>query len=515
MTVFASKIDSPRDPRQPWEMTGQEYLADNYTGSISSGAYDSYADSKGLDWVKYEKFGILIDTLNINGQPVEIRAKQEKNKYVKHDENDEIVRDQKGMALYLTDEEIQSKGYSLEEFTIAAFANKIPVGIASDEWGASGVWVVKDFQRQGLGIRLLEELHRLNPRLAKNRLGQMTNAGWNMTKAYHKRLVQKALQEGKSVPQNVLQEYPEFANQKQSMVTYFELEKIADRLTIAPNVYPEDRPILKDSDYVRVFHGFRDMEDAIAACRYGISGKSRVGRVYSYEADNNPTGLFVTTNPKAAAEFGEVIIEFHAKGTELEAPVWPGGSYTVQGQMAQYFGNNKAKREEARQLARQRAIERGFDPISKSDRPELANTLMAFGENQALFIGHLNPNRITRVWLRGNRGELHVLSRRDFLVKKKGHIFSQKSGKDAWQASHRAFRVDEDFNPDKLVQWLSSKYGNRWSFDEAKKILVRALGAKDLYTMKYELLKYVWPKQLPAALRWLGREYRATNKLTP
>ena len=50
MAVFASKIDSPRDPRQPWEMTGQEYLADNYTGSISSGAYDSYADSQYRDW---------------------------------------------------------------------------------------------------------------------------------------------------------------------------------------------------------------------------------------------------------------------------------------------------------------------------------------------------------------------------------------------------------------------------------------------------------------------------------
>ena len=141
----------------------------------------------------------------------------------------------------------------------------------------------------------------------------MTNAGWNVAKAYHKRLVQKALKEGKSVPQNVLQEFPELANQKQSMVTYFELEKIAERLTIAPNVYPEDRPVLKDSDYIRVFHGFRDMEDAIAACRYGISGKSRVGRVYSYEADNNPTDYLLQPIQKRRQSLVKLLLSFTQK----------------------------------------------------------------------------------------------------------------------------------------------------------------------------------------------------------
>ena len=87
-------------------------------------------------------------------------------------------------------------------------------------------------------------------------------------------------------------------------MSWYDLAKFADRLTLPPGKSPEERPTLKTNDVIRVFHGFRDLEDAIAACRYGISGKSRVGRVYSYEADNNPQGLFVTTGPKKASEFG-------------------------------------------------------------------------------------------------------------------------------------------------------------------------------------------------------------------
>lgn len=288
-------------------------------------------------------------------------------------------------------------------------------------------------------------------------------------------------------------------------------KKIADRFTLPPGKSPEERPTLKTNDVIRVFHGFRDLDDAIAACRYGISGKSRVGRVYSYEADNNPKGLFVTTDPKTAAEFGRYIIEFHANMNELEAPVWPGGSYTVQGQMSQYFGQNKAKREEERIRARQRAIDRGIPPIAESERPELANTLLGFGESQALFIGHLNPNRITRVWLRNNQnGQITKTSREEFLKGNNSYEFHpNKSNREAYFASSRVFRVDEEFDSNKLIQSLVSRYGGKWTFDEAKKVLVRGLGNKNVHVMKDELLRYVWPKQLPAALRWLGKEYRS------
>lgn len=296
-------------------------------------------------------------------------------------------------------------------------------------------------------------------------------------------------------------------------MNWYNLAKSAERFTLPPGKSPEERPTLKTNDVIRVFHGFRDLEDAIAACRYGLSGKSRVGRVYSYEADNNPTGLFVTTDPKKASEFGAWIIEFHANMNELEAPVWPSGSYTVQGQMAQYFGNSKGKREEERINARQRAVDRNIPPISQSERPELANTLLGFGESQALFIGHLNPNRIIRVWLRNNQnGQLSNTSREEFLKNNNAHEFHpNKSNREAYLASSRIFRVDEEFDPKKFVQSFVDRYGGRWSFDEAKKALIRGFGNKSIQIMKNELYRYVWPKQLPAALRWLGREYKNRN----
>ena len=295
-------------------------------------------------------------------------------------------------------------------------------------------------------------------------------------------------------------------------MNWYDLIKFADRFTLPPGKSPEERPVLKKNDVIRVFHGFRDLEDAIAACRYGISGKSRVGRVYSYEADNNPQGLFVTTDPKKASEFGAWIIEFHTNMNELEAPVWPGGSYTVQGQMAQYFGNSKAKREEERMNARQRAVDRNIPPISQSERPELANTLLGFGESQALFVGHLNPNRIIRVWLRNNQnGQLTNISREDFLTRNKGFEFKSNSNNESTLSSRRVFRVDEEFDPNKFVQVFVDRYGGRWSFDEAKKALVRGFGNKSIQVMKNELYRYVWPKQLPAALRWLGQEYKKRN----
>jgi len=194
-------------------MTINEYVNYNKTGHISSEAYEQYSTIEGLKWIPYDKYTNFIESININGQPIEIRSEPEKNKFVKQDNEGEIIRDEQGMALYLTDEEMNSYNLPLYTHSIAAFWNKKAIGLASDEWGSSGVWVVSDFQRKGIGTKLLENLHRLNPRLAKNKIGQMTNAGVNLTAAYHKKLVQKALLDGLDVPQNVLNEYPDLVKQ--------------------------------------------------------------------------------------------------------------------------------------------------------------------------------------------------------------------------------------------------------------------------------------------------------------
>jgi hypothetical protein len=159
--------------------------------------------------------------------------------------------------------------------------------------------------------------------------------------------------------------------------------------------------------------------------------------------------------------------------------------------------------------ARQRAVDRDIPPISQNERPELANTLLGFGESQALFIGHLNPNRIIRIWLRNNKnGQLTNVSRQQFLASNKNFDFKSNSDKESYLATRRVFRVDEAFDPNKFVQHFVDRYGGRWNFDEAKKALIRGFGNESVQVMKRELYRYVWPKQLPAALRWLGREYR-------
>jgi hypothetical protein len=263
---------------------------------------------------------------------------------------------------------------------------------------------------------------------------------------------------------------------------------------------------------VRVFHGFRDLEDAVAACRHGLSGRARASRVYSYESDNNPYGLFVTTEPRIAAEFGKYIIEFNAKVSELEAPVWPSGSYTVQGQMAQYFGGNKGKREEARLRDREIAKKQNIPSLSESDRPELASRLYSYGEKQALFVGHLNPNRIVRVWLRSNmyKEPAKNISRVEFLKMHKD--LEVKGYGEAALASRRLFKVDESFSPDVYIERLRAKYSNRDSYNEMKDRTVKVFGGMQLHDMKYELNKFLWPKQLPAAIRWLSQEYKKAAK---
>ena len=80
---------------------------------------------------------------------------------------------------------------------------------------------------------------------------------------------------------------------------------------------------LSDSDTIRVYHGAYDLGTVVQALKYGLTGDIRADRRYSYEANNNPRGLFVTPDLDVAKEFGPYIIEFHTRVSDLEAPVWP------------------------------------------------------------------------------------------------------------------------------------------------------------------------------------------------
>lgn len=162
---------------------------------------------------------------------------------------------------------------------------------------------------------------------------------------------------------------------------------------------PDEQQPLTDNKTVRVYHGVSDLRQFIHMLQHGLSGNTKISRRYSYENDNNPKGLFVTPDLKVAKEFGSYIIEFHTKVSDLEAPVWPGGSYTVQGGMEQFWKHD-GEREEKRLADRERISndEQTPSPIKKSDRPELAASFFT-GESQALFTGDLDPNSIRAVWI--------------------------------------------------------------------------------------------------------------------
>lgn len=191
-----------------WEMTPDEFAAYHYTGHIQSDAYDKYRTPEGMNWIERSKYTEPHKTIMVNGHPVEILLRREPNKYVKW-ENDDIVRDEQGLATYLTDEEALAKGYDLEEVSPAAFHDDKAVGFASNEWGASGAWVADDYQRHGIGTELLHTLRTLNPRLLKYKLGQMTNSGYGVAKKYHRKIVEDALSQGKSIPREILELYPD------------------------------------------------------------------------------------------------------------------------------------------------------------------------------------------------------------------------------------------------------------------------------------------------------------------
>lgn len=128
---------------------------------------------------------------------------------------------------------------------------------------------------------------------------------------------------------------------------------------------------LRDNDTVRVYHGTSTIEVVVSAIQNGSSGDTRADGRYSYESNNNPKGLFVTPDLRTAKEFGNLIIEFHTKVHDLESPVWPNGTFTVQGGMTGIF-NDQQERELERMRQRNRFSNDEMEYIRNSDRPELA-----------------------------------------------------------------------------------------------------------------------------------------------
>lgn len=281
------------------------------------------------------------------------------------------------------------------------------------------------------------------------------------------------------------------------VITESQLSKIIETRVIGDR-FKDFEPI-KDTEKIRVYHGFSSYSAnyGLYSIINGLSGQIPISRTYSYENVNNPKGLFVSTDFKIVArEFATsgIIIEFDVKVTNLEAPVWKGqDSYFVPGQYTQGFKDDEERNQE---ILRKRNKYKEEDPekdyskyrISKSDRPELADSLFNNPEKQALFIGNLNPNEIKNVWFneglfyrnRTDEGWVRY-SRKEFLKKYSEEI---KNKKVPDEMAFKLFKPNDDFSIEKLKQ-IAIK--NEWPFDTLIDVLKNELSYQNLY---------LYPKQI-------------------
>lgn len=308
------------------------------------------------------------------------------------------------------------------------------------------------------------------------------------------------------------------------------LNLLAEAKVLTPDRGSE--PIMK-GDVIRVYHGFRETEDALLAATQGLSGKVRADRVYSYEADNNPKGLFVSTNLKDAKEFTgayeelATIMEFHAHEADLEIPAWPTGGYVGQGGMAGTWDHEDP--EQARKGGQERRIQQimkdaesqGLDWVLQSDRPDLAWFLQMGGENQALFTGDLDPNSVRAFWVRPKDPEtgyqmvnspFQRLSRAQFLKTfskhhPKGPSWEQPrdNGKGygfrpekRYRKNRAVFSPREEFDPKLFVQRVAANNG-----DTPEEMLKTMKGLATSRGFDSDVISdYIWPRQKAAADAW-------------
>ena len=292
--------------------------------------------------------------------------------------------------------------------------------------------------------------------------------------------------------------------------------------------YPDDIAPIKKGEEFRVYHGFYSIDDAINIALHGTSGKLRASRVYSYESENNPKGLFVTLDREIAqSRFAggsqPTVMQFTVNEKDLEPPTWPNGKYTVQGEMAPYFyqdpRGSRIARAQTKVSDEEQAKQSKFAALSQSHRPGLAQTLFG-SELQALFIGHLNPEDIEQFWIQQKQLDYRrvddpfvPISREEFL-EKFGKNFKYSSNLGDQNSRWRAFKPNDEFSWEGLAKYLKDNFSKKTSTElETYHQFVGAslLGKRDFKdTMKRNRFEdrfkqYLWPKQLPAFHRWIQK----------
>ncbi len=177
----------------PWLMTENEYrsLIDNGKQHPNTAYKTSIGD---LYYVTKEKYDIPLRTIKLKGLFFELRMRKEKIRYTKRID-DEIARDDKGMALYYDDSEIKSIGLKPYEYSIGVWVSgeNDAIGSVGDEWGCILIRVAKEYENFGLGTILGKIAREIEPSKPS---GGFTSGGSRNFIRVHREMVREALING-------------------------------------------------------------------------------------------------------------------------------------------------------------------------------------------------------------------------------------------------------------------------------------------------------------------------------
>jgi hypothetical protein len=256
--------------------------------------------------------------------------------------------------------------------------------------------------------------------------------------------------------------------------------------------------------------------------------------------------MFITLDKKTAMKdfaggWNRIVMEFVAKEEELEAPTWPSGTYTVQGQMAPWFYNDprgaRVARAAKKKSDEEEARKSRYVAISQSLRPGLARTLFG-SEMQAKFVWHLNPERITRFWIclpihpdghPRTDDPWKPISREELVAQYKDDFFKSPEHKPGtwggrggiWDnvmdtySQFRVFKPGDEFDWRKLADWCNKQHNmgikdERGLYNDFVAILSHH-SVHDMLTsgrFEHTFGRYFWPKQLPKFYLWVKMMYR-------
>ena len=187
---------------EPALMTKNEYL--EYLEAFKSHPEDAYLfsierDNAQIPKDKLEKEYNLINTIKHGSEYIKYYVnngeKNKSDKYIKVDDDGIVMRDDDGIALYMSEDEIKKAGYRerYDRSVIAVNNNQQIVGSAQDEWGCVLIYVVIEYNGVGIGKELVNFYRNYYPSKSS---GGTTSSGHKNLIKYHERQVRLYLRNG-------------------------------------------------------------------------------------------------------------------------------------------------------------------------------------------------------------------------------------------------------------------------------------------------------------------------------